>query len=163
MGTEPDGALVGDALDEKSTIKVYSLYGITNKPTAEMLKGIDLLVFDIQDVGVRFYTYTSTLFLSLEAAAENKIPYLVLDRPNPIAGLRVDGPILEPAQRSFVGLFPSPVIHGMTVGELARLVNGEGWLKDGVQAELQVISAEGWSRDLWFDQTGLPGRSRLQV
>ena len=121
-----------------------------------MLQGIDLLVFDIQDVGVRFYTYTSTLFLSLEAAAENKVPYLVLDRPNPIAGLRVDGPILEPAQKSFVGLLPLPVIHGMTVGELARLVNGEKWLKDGVQAELRVIPAEGWTRDLWFDQTGLP-------
>ena len=121
-----------------------------------MLEGIDLLVFDIQDVGVRFYTYTSTLFLSLEAAAESEIPYLVLDRPNPIAGLRVDGPVLETAQRSFVGLFPIPIIHGMTVGELARLIIGEGWLKDGVKADLRVIPAEGWTRDLWFDQTSLP-------
>ena len=156
MGTAPDGALVGDARDEKSTIKIHSLYGDTNKPTPEMLQGIDLLVFDIQDVGVRFYTYTSTLFLSLEAAAENKIPYLVLDRPNPIGGVRIDGPILEPAQKSFVGLLPLPVIHGMTIGELARLANGEKWLKDGVQAELRVIRAEGWTRAMWFDQTGLP-------
>lgn len=156
MGTEPDGALVGDGKHAGSKIQIHSLYGETNKPTPEMLKGIDLLVFDIQDVGVRFYTYTSTLFLSLEAAAENKIPYLVLDRPNPIAGLRVDGPVLEPAQKSFIGLFPLPVVHGMTVGELARLANGEGWLKDGIMADLWVVPAEGWTRDLWFDQTGLP-------
>jgi uncharacterized protein YbbC (DUF1343 family) len=155
-GTRPDGMKVGSTRDAPSGIRIYSLFGETTKPTPEMLEGIDLLVFDIQDVGVRFYTYTSTLFLSLEAAAERGIPYLVLDRPNPIAGLRIDGPILESAQKSFVGLFPLPVIHGMTVGELARLANGEGWLKDGVKADLRVIPAEGWTRNLWFDQTGLP-------
>jgi uncharacterized protein YbbC (DUF1343 family) len=155
-GTEPDGTKVGHDQGAPSGLRVFSLFGETTKPTPEMLEGIDVLVFDIQDIGVRYYTYTSTLFLSLEAAAENGIPYLVLDRPNPIGGLRVEGPILESAQKSFVGLLPLPIIHGMTVGELARLANGEGWLKDGVKADLRVIPAEGWTRDLWFDQTGLP-------
>ena len=155
-GTEPDGLRVEEGRDVKSDLRVYSLFGETTKPTPGMLKGIDLLIFDIQDIGVRFYTYTSTLFLSLEAAAEKGIPYLILDRPNPITGIRVEGPILEPAQKSFVGLFPLPIVHGMTVGELARLVNGERWLKDGAKANLQVIPAEGWTRELWFDQTGLP-------
>ncbi len=155
-GTAPDGSQVGDGRDDKSSLRIFSLFGETTKPTPEMLKGIELLVFDIQDIGVRFYTYTSTLFLSLEAAAERGIPFLVLDRPNPITGIRVEGPILEPAQKSFVGLFPLPIVHGMTVGELARLVNGEGWLKDGVKADLRVIPAEGWTRELWYDETGLP-------
>jgi len=155
-GTEPDGLKVGNSRDDPSGLRIYSLFGETTKPTPEMLKGIDLLVFDIQDIGVRYYTYSSTLILSLEAAAERGIPYLVLDRPNPITGIRVEGPILESAQKSFIGLVPLPIIHGMTVGELARLVNGEGWLKDGVKAKLRVIAAEGWTRELWFDQTGLP-------
>jgi len=156
QGTAYDGAPVGHGMDEKSSTQIYSLYGETNKPTPEMLAGIDLLLFDIQDVGVRFYTYTSTMFLCLEAAAEQKIPFIVLDRPNPITGLKVEGPILEPAQKSFVGLFPLPVAHGMTIGELAGLVNGEGWLAGGVKADLQVVKMEGWTRDLWFEECGIP-------
>jgi uncharacterized protein YbbC (DUF1343 family) len=155
-GTAYDGAPVGDGWDDKTKTKVYSLYGGTNKPTPEMLDGIDLLVFDIQDVGVRFYTFTSTMFLCLEAAAERKIPFLVLDRPNPTTGLKVEGPLLEPAQKSFVGLYSLPVSPGMTVGELAGLVNGEGWLAGGVQAELQVVKMDGWTRDLWFVECGIP-------
>jgi len=155
LGTAPDGAEVGHGRDARTNLRVFSLFGEVNKPTPEMLEGVDLLIYDVQDVGVRFYTFSSTLFLSLEAAAERGIPYLVLDRPNPITGSRVEGPILEAPQRSFVGLFPLPVAHGMTLGELATLVNDEGWLKDGVKADLRVIKAEGWSRDRWFDETGL--------
>ncbi len=155
LGTAPDGAEVGHGKDARTDVRVYSLYGEVTKPTPEMLEEVDLLIYDIQDVGVRFYTFSSTLFLTLEAAAERGIPYLVLDRPNPITGGRVEGPILETPQRSFVGLFPLPVAHGMTLGELAMLVNGEGWLKDGAKADLRVIKAEGWSRGLWFDETGL--------
>ncbi|MDH4271112.1 MAG: DUF1343 domain-containing protein [Candidatus Aminicenantes bacterium] len=155
LGTAPDGAEVGHGQDARTNLQVYSLYGEVTKPTPEMLEGIDLLVYDIQDVGVRFYTFSSTLFLTLEAAAERGIPYLVLDRPNPITGGRVEGAILEAPQRSFVGLFPLPIAHGMTLGELAMLANGEGWLKNGVKADLRVIKAEGWSRDRWFDETGL--------
>jgi len=155
LGTAPDGAEVGHGRDARTNLRVYSLFGEVTKPTDEMLEGVDLLVYDIQDVGVRFYTFSSTLFLTLEAAAERRIPYLVLDRPNPITGGRVEGPILEAPQSSFVGLFPLPIAHGMTLGELATLVNEEGWLKNGVKADLRVIKTEGWSRGLWYDETGL--------
>ena len=155
LGAAPDGAEVAHGRDARTDIRIYSLFGEVTKPTPEMLAGVDLLVYDIQDVGVRFYTFSSTLFLTLEAAAEQGIPYLVLDRPNPITGGRVEGPLLEAPQRSFVGLFPLPIAHGMTLGELAGLANEEGWLKDGVKADLRVIKAEGWSRAQWFDETGL--------
>jgi len=155
-GDAPDGKSVQHGLDSKTRIPIYSLYGATNKPTPEMLKGIDLLLFDIQDIGARFYTYVSTLSLSMEAAAEQGIPFAVLDRPNPIRGDRVEGPIREDSLKSFVGLHPIPIVHGMTVGELAKMFNEEGWLKDGVKANLSVVPMEGWKREFWYDETGLP-------
>ncbi len=137
------------------SIPIYSLYGKTLKPTPQMLKNVDLLVFDIQDIGARFYTYIWTMALAMEAAAEQHIPFVVLDRPNPINGVQVEGSMLDTVFASFVGLYPIPVRHGMTVGELARLFNGEGWLKNGVKADLTVIPMKGWNRSEWFDQTGL--------
>ena len=155
-GDAPDGQTVRDSLDPKSGARIISLFGDVRKPTREMLRDVDLIIFDIQDVGARFYTFTSTLFLTMEAAAEFGIPYLVLDRPNPINGLKVEGPVLEKSLRSFVGLSEIPVRYGMTVGELARLVNGEGWMNKGLKADLGVIPMEGWTRDLYFDETSLP-------
>ena len=144
---------IQDAIDPASGAKIYSLYGQTLRPTPEMLRGIDALVFDIQDVGARFYTYETTMAYSLEAAAKAGLPFYVLDRPNPITGTHVEGPLLDAANRSFVGSFAGlPVRHGMTMGELARLFNGENKLG----ANLTVIAMEGWSRGDWFDSTGLP-------
>ena len=120
-----------------------------------MLHDIDLLVFDIQDIGARFYTYVSTMSLAMEAAAENGKRFVVLDRPNPITGCHVEGNVLEPALSSFVGLYPIPVRHGMTAGELAKMFNEQGWLAGGVKADLVVIPMEGWRRRMWYDQTGL--------
>ncbi len=137
------------------SIPIYSLYGKNKKPTPEMLAGIDVLIFDIQDIGARFYTYIWTMALSMEAAAEQNITFVVLDRPNPINGLTIEGPLLKEDFASFVGLFPIPVRHGLTVGELARLFNEQGWLKDGLKADLQIIPMKNWRRKLWFDQTGL--------
>jgi uncharacterized protein YbbC (DUF1343 family) len=154
-GDAPDGKNVRHGVDAKTGVPVYSLYGATNKPTDEMLKDVDVLVFDLQDVGVRFYTYISTLSYAMEAAAEHKIPYVVLDRPNPIRGMWVEGFVREDSLRSFVGLQPIPVAHGMTVGELAKMFNEEGWLKNGVKASLTVVKMEGWKRTMWYDQTGL--------
>ncbi len=141
--------------DPKTGIPIYSLFGEITKPTSEMLKDLDILIFDIQDVGARFYTFITTLFLTMEAAAEHNLPYIVLDRPNPIRGLRTEGPIREESLRSFVAWPPIPITHGMTVGELAMMANGEGWLKDGEKADLRVVKMEGWDRSLWYDETGL--------
>lgn len=116
---------------------------------------MDILVFDIQDIGARFYTYIYTMAYAMEAAAENGKPFVVLDRPNPITGSHVEGNILDPAFASFVGLYPIPVKFGMTAGEAAKMFNAEGWLKDGVQAELTVIPLKNWHRDQWYDETGL--------
>ena len=150
------GRRTTDLIDEPEfDIPVYSLYGKNLKPTPEMLKDIDVLVFDIQDIGARFYTYISTMSLSLEAAAEQGKTFVVLDRPNPINGRQVEGNTLEPKLSTFVGLHPIPVRHGMTVGELAQMFNDQGWLKDGVKADLKVVQLEGWQRSLWYDQTGL--------
>ncbi|MEX1138999.1 MAG: DUF1343 domain-containing protein [Bacteroidota bacterium] len=154
-GEVPAGGSVGDGRDSATGVTVFSLYGKTYKPTPEMLKGIDVLLFDIQDVGARFYTYISTMSYAMEAAAENGIPFIVLDRPNPITGIRVEGPIREDLLRSFVGLHPIPIVHGMTVGELATMFNEEGWLKGGVKADLHVVKMEGWKRTMWYDETGL--------
>jgi len=154
-GDAPDGRSITHGADAKTGVTVYSLYGSVNKPTEEMLTGIDVLIYDIQDVGVRFYTYTSTLSYTMEAAAEGKIPYIVLDRPNPIRGLWVEGFVREDSLRSFVGLHPVPIAYGMTVGELATMFNDEGWLKDGVRASLTVIEMDGWRRTMWYDQTGV--------
>ena len=137
-GTADAGEKISDGKDPRTGIPVTSLYGKTKKPTSEMLDGLDLLVFDIQDVGTRFYTYISTMSYVMEACAENGIPILVLDRPNP-NGNYVDGPVRKAGNESFVGLHPVPVVHGMTVGEYAQMVNGEGWLKDGIQCDLRII------------------------
>jgi uncharacterized protein YbbC (DUF1343 family) len=133
-------------------IPVHSLHGKTRRPTAEMLDGIDLLVFDIQDVGTRCYTYTSTLFYAMEEAAKQQIPVVVLDRPNPINGLTVDGPMVEEKWRSFIGYIDVPMCHGMTVGELARFFNAEY----NVGCDLQVVRMRGWRRSMTFADTGLP-------
>ena len=144
---------IQDSTDPLSGVKVYSLYGATLRPTPEMLAGLDALVFDIQDVGVRFYTYESTMAYGLEAAAKAGIPYYVLDRPNPITGTRVEGPLMDAANRSIVGyLAGMPVRHGMTMGELARLFNDENKLG----AALTVIPMQDWNRGDWFDSTNLP-------
>jgi uncharacterized protein YbbC (DUF1343 family) len=121
-----------------------------------MLKNIDVLIFDIQDVGARFYTYSTTLALTMEAAAEKGIPYIVLDRPNPIGGIPPEGPLLDKSLRSFVGWLPIPIIHGLTIGELARTINGERWLRNHRRAELHVVPMKGWRRNSYFDETGIP-------
>lgn len=144
-GNHDAGAKVASEFDQQSGLPIFSVYGKTKKPSKEMLKGIDVLVFDIQDVGVRFYTYISTMHYIMEAAAEHDIAVVVLDRPNP-NGQFVDGPILEPEFQSFVGMHPIPVLHGMTVAELAQMINGEGWLKDQVKADLKVIPVANYSR-----------------
>jgi uncharacterized protein YbbC (DUF1343 family) len=137
-GTADAGEHVANGVDKKTGIPLVSLYGKNKKPTAEQLKDIDIVVFDIQDVGTRFYTYTSTMHYVMEACAEQKKPLLILDRPNPNGHL-VDGPVMQPNFVSFVGLNPVPVAHGCTVGELAEMINGEGWLKEGKKCQLKVI------------------------
>ena len=154
-GDAPAGAQVGNDIDKKTGVPVYSLYGSINKPTDEMLKDVDVLIYDIQDVGVRFYTYISTLSYAMEAAAEHHIPYIVLDRPNPIRGTWVEGFNRDDSLRSFVGLQPIVIVHGMTIGELAKMYNEEGWMKNGIKANLTVVKMEGWKRAMWYDQTGL--------
>jgi uncharacterized protein YbbC (DUF1343 family)/CubicO group peptidase (beta-lactamase class C family) len=143
---------VASSKDPKTGLPIYSLYGETKRPTAAMLEGIDTLVYDIQDVGVRFYTYETTLAYLLESAAKHRIKVVVLDRVNPINGWTIEGPALEKNLLSFVGYFPMPVRHGMTVGELARLFNGE----NRIGADLAVVPVKGWHREQWLDDTGLP-------
>lgn len=142
---------ITNSVDEKTGLPVFSLYGETRRPTAEMLKGIDTLVFDIQDIGARFYTYTSTLGLALEEAGKNKIRFVVLDRLNPINGIDIEGPLADGDKLSFIAHHQIPVRHGMTIGELALLFNTER----AINADLQVIRVEDWSRGNWFDETGL--------
>ncbi len=150
------GEIIGSATDPSTGLPVYSLYGNTRKPTKEMLKGIDVLVYDIQDIGSRSYTYISTLGLAMEAAAESNIPFIVLDRPNPLGGFRMEGPLVREGFISFVSQYPIPYVHGMTVGELALYLNGEGLLENGVRCDLKVIKMNGWKRDMSFEDTGLP-------
>ena len=149
-GTADAGAAVVDGTDLKTGLPILSLYGNNKKPSPDQLRNLDLVLFDIQDVGARFYTYISTLTYVMEACAEAGIPVMVLDRPNP-NGHYVDGPVLEPAYSSFVGLHPVPVVHGMTIGEYARMVNGEGWLKNGIQCDLTVIPMEHYRHDRPYD------------
>ncbi len=132
------GASISDEIDAVTGIPIVSLYGKHKKPTPADLSGVDLVLFDIQDVGVRFYTYISTLHYVMEACAENNVPLLVLDRPNPNGGY-IDGPVLEMEHQSFIGMHRIPVVYGMTIGELAQMINGEGWLNEGVQCDLVVI------------------------
>lgn len=142
--------------DPVTGLPVYSLYGKTRKPTPEMLKDIDILVYDIQDIGSRSYTFISTLGLVMEAAAENGKTVVVLDRPNPLGGIRMEGAVTRPGFVSFVSQFAIPYIHGMTVGELASFLNGEKMLANGAVCNLHVVKMSGWSREMYFDQTGLP-------
>lgn len=149
-GNAEAGELIDGGKDPVTGLQVVSLYGSHRKPTAGDLKGIDVLLFDIQDVGTRFYTYISTLHYVLEACAENDIPVIVLDRPNP-NGNYVDGPVLDTAHRSFVGMHPVPVVHGMTIGEYAMMINGEKWLKDGILCELKVTRCKNYNHQMKYD------------
>ena len=149
-GTADAGQQIKNGKDPKTGLPIISLYGKNKKPTANQLAGLDLLIFDIQDVGARFYTYISTMHYAMEAAAENNLDFWVFDRPNP-NGHYVDGPILKPGFKSFVGLHPVPVVHGMTVGEYAQMLNGEGWLTNGVKCELTVIPCENYTHDRSYE------------
>jgi uncharacterized protein YbbC (DUF1343 family) len=143
-GNKSDGARIDDSRDEKTGLPILSLYGSEKKPSDEDLSDVDLIIFDIQDVGARFYTYLSTLHYVMEAAAENAVPVLVLDRPNP-NGFYIDGPLMDSCCTSFVGLHPVPIVYGMTIGEYARMINGEGWLKGGIQCELTIIPCQNYT------------------
>jgi uncharacterized protein YbbC (DUF1343 family) len=150
-GDAPAGQAIESGTDPKTGLPVYSLYGEVREPTAEMLRDVDVLVYDVQDAGARPLTRVSTMALSMKAAAAKGIPFAVLDRPNPIGGTIVEGPVLDPAFASFVGMYPIPLRHGMTVGELARMYNA----RFGINATLYVVPVDGWRRDMMFDATGL--------
>lgn len=150
------GAKVQDQKDEKTGLPIFSLYGKTRKATKEMLRGIDALVYDIQDIGSRSFTFISTMGLAMEAAAENGIEFIVLDRPNPLGGLHVEGNVVEDDCVSFVSQFRIPYMYGLTCGELAKMLNGERMLANGVQCKLTVIKMKGWKRKMTFADTGLP-------
>jgi uncharacterized protein YbbC (DUF1343 family) len=143
---------VGHATDPATGLPIWSLYsGQNRRPNEEMLRDLDVLVFDVQDIGVRFYTYVSTMGYAMEEAARGKLPFYVLDRPNPLTGIYVEGPVLDKELESFIGYFPLPLRHGMTAGELARLFNEE----KSIGADLHVVAMQGWQRGDWFDSTGL--------
>nr|MDJ0817155.1 DUF1343 domain-containing protein [Desulfobacterales bacterium] len=143
---------VPSSRDQRTGLKIHSLYGRRVRPTAQMLAGLDTIVVDLQDIGTRFYTYMTTMAYMLEAAAKPKIRFVVLDRPNPINGLQIEGPILDQKYAGFTGYFPMPIRHGLTMGELAQLFNGE----NSIGAKLTVVKMKGWRRPYWFDETGLP-------
>lgn len=145
-GKADAGEQVKSGVDTKTGLPIISLYGSHKKPTPGDLQGVDLVIFDIQDVGARFYTYISTMTYVMEACAENGKEMMVLDRPNP-NGFYVDGPILDMQYKSFVGMLPIPVVHGLTVGELAQMINGEGWLNDGLKCQLHIVECEGYSHN----------------
>ena len=149
-GNADAGAVIASGIDQKSGLPVISLYGDHKKPTKDDLKDIELFIFDIQDVGVRFYTYISTMTYVMEACAENNIPLIILDRPNP-NGHYVDGPVLDTTFRSFIGLHAVPVVHGMTVGEYARMLNGEGWLENGLQCDIKLIPVENYTHHTFYE------------
>jgi uncharacterized protein YbbC (DUF1343 family) len=148
-GTAADGELFNNQIDTKTNIPLISLYGKTKKPTAAMLADVDIVIFDIQDVGVRFYTYPTTMHYVMEACAENKKPLIVLDRPNP-NGRFIDGPMLQKKYRSMVGWNPTPVLHGLTMGELALMINGEAWLEGGLKCDLQIIENEAYTHNMRY-------------
>jgi uncharacterized protein YbbC (DUF1343 family) len=154
-GDAEAGVLVSSSVDLATGLPVHSLYGTTRKPTPDMLQGVEVLLFDIQDIGTRYYTYIYSMALAMEAAGEAGIPFVVLDRPNPVDGVRVQGNVLDPAMASFVGMYPLPMRHGMTPGELARLYQQAF----GVTAELSVVPLDGWRREARFPETGLPWRA----
>ena len=149
-GTADEGASINNSIDEKTQLPIISLYGNNKKPNETQLKDIDILIFDLQDVGTRFYTYISTMTYIMEAAAENKIPLIVLDRPNP-NGFYVDGPVLEPENKSFVGLHQVPIVYGLTIGEYALMVNGEYWLSDSLQCDLTIIPLGNYDRNAIYE------------
>jgi uncharacterized protein YbbC (DUF1343 family) len=152
-GTVQAGGKIADTTDERTGVPVYSLYGETRRPTTEMLKNVDVLVFDIQDAGARFYTYISTMGECMEAAADHALPFIVLDRPNPLADTAVEGRMLDLARfKSFVGAYPIPIRYGLTIGELA------GFVKDGLKKDVRliVVKMKNYRRSLWYDETGLP-------
>jgi len=153
-GTAADGKKIEDSLAD-GNIPVYSLYGKNNKPTEEMLANVDVLVFDIQDIGSRYYTYISTMALSMESAAKNEKMFVVLDRPNPINAAKPQGNVLDVNFSTFVGLYPIATRHAMTAGELAQMFNSEHWLKDNAKADLFVVPMKNYKRSYWYDQTGL--------
>jgi len=156
-GDTPAGEKIESGIDPKTKIPIYSLYDANKKPTPEMLKDVDILIFDIQDVGARFYTYISTLFYIIQAGFENNIPVIVLDRPNPINGTSVEGPIRKEDQTSFVGIAPIPIRYGMTIGELAKLYVGEGYIgKFGnSRTGLTIIELKNWERNFYYDDLSL--------
>jgi len=150
-GAAQAGEKVRSAVDAQTGVPIHSLYGETRRPTPEMLKDVDVLVYDIQDIGSRFYTYISTLGESMQAAAERKIPFIVLDRPNPLGGNTIEGPLLDPTFRSFVGAYAIPIRYGLTPGELA------GWIKSNLKLdlELSIVKMKHWSREQWYEETNL--------
>jgi uncharacterized protein YbbC (DUF1343 family) len=151
-GEISDGSEISSSTEDKTGIPIFSLYGDVKKPTKEMLKNIDIILFDIQDIGARFYTYISTLYYLLQSAAENNLPVIVLDRPNPISGLNVSGPLLDLNYSSFIGIAPIPVLHGMTIGELAELFVEENFINTSSKPELAVIKMKGWKRNYFWDE-----------
>jgi len=148
-GSADAGEKVNNQLDAKTGLPIISLYGDNKKPTAAQLREVDVLIFDIQDVGARFYTYISTLHYVMEAAAEQKIPLIVLDRPNP-NGHYIDGPVLNPTYRSFVGIHPVPIVHGLSIGEYAHMINGEKWLANDVSCDLKVVTCKNYSHSDYY-------------
>ncbi|EKB49994.1 exo-beta-N-acetylmuramidase NamZ family protein [Cecembia lonarensis] len=148
-GDADAGEAIKSEVDKATGLPIVSLYGDNKKPSKASLNDIDILIYDLQDVGVRFYTYISTMHYVMESCAENNMPLLILDRPNP-NGNYVDGPVLKKGFESFVGMHPIPVVHGLTVGELARMINGEGWLKGGVQAPIQVVAVKNWDHSMAY-------------
>lgn len=149
-GKADAGEKITDGKDPQTGVSLVSLYGKKRKPGAEDLEGLDWIIFDIQDVGARFYTYISTMHYVMEACAEYNVPFMVLDRPNP-NGHYVDGPILDPDYQSFVGMHPIPVVHGMTVGEYAQMINGEGWLPKGIKCQLKVVTCENYNHQTSYE------------
>ena len=154
FGEAAAGEKVNYSESDEELPPLYSLYGPTRKPTKEMLKGIDLLLYDIQDIGARFYTYISTMGLIMESAAESGIPCLILARPNPLTGKLITGPFLDLEVSSFVGLYPIPSVYGLTPGELALMISDQSWIE--AVPSIEVVPLTGWSRDMWYDETGLP-------
>ena len=148
-GTADAGELVKDGKDTKTGLPIFSLHGKHKKPTKQQLEDLDIMIFDIQDVGVRFYTYISTLHYVMEACAENNIPLIILDRPNPNSNY-VDGPVLEKEHSSFLGMHPVPLVHGMTICEYAKMINGEQWLSDGVTCNITIIEMENYNHDSFY-------------
>ena len=154
-GTADAGESVKDQVDPKTGIQIISLHGINKKPKVEQLNGIEIMIFDLQDVGVRFFTYLSTLHYVMEACAENDIPMIILDRPNPNLNY-VDGPVMEEAYTSFLGMHPVPIVYGMTIGEYAKMINGEGWLKEGIRCKLSIIPVKNYNRKSTYELSVRP-------